>query len=418
MVERRNQPLAREAMAYVLAGGRGSRLNELTDVRAKPAVYFGGKSRIIDFALSNALNSGIRRIGVATQYKAHSLIRHLQRGWNFLRPERNESFDILPASQRVSETQWYAGTADAVFQNIDIIESYGPEYMVVLAGDHIYKMDYELMLRQHCEAGADVTVACMEVPRMEAVGFGVMAVDAADRITAFVEKPADPPAMPGRPDVALASMGIYVFNTGFLVEQLRRDAADPASSRDFGKDIIPYLVRHGRAVAHRFSQSCVRSVGERQAYWRDVGTVDAYWEANIDLTDVVPSLDIYDHSWPLWTYSELTPPAKFVHDLDGRRGSAVSSLVSGDCIISGSELRRSLIFTGVRTHSFSRLDEAVVLPRCVVNRGARLSKVVLDAGVVIPEGLVVGEDPELDAARFRRTERGVCLITQDMIDRL
>jgi glucose-1-phosphate adenylyltransferase len=418
MVERRNQPLARDAMAYVLAGGRGSRLKELTDVRAKPAVHFGGKTRIIDFALSNALNSGIRRIGVATQYKAHSLIRHLQRGWNFLRPERNESFDILPASQRVSETQWYAGTADAVYQNIDIIEAYSPEYMVILAGDHIYKMDYELMLRQHCDAGADVTVACMEVPRMEAVGFGVMAVDTSERITAFVEKPADPPAIPGRPGVALASMGVYVFNTGFLIEQLRRDAADPHSSRDFGKDIIPYLVKHGTAVAHRFSQSCVRSAEERQAYWRDVGTVDAYWEANIDLTDVVPSLDIYDHSWPLWTYSELAPPAKFVHDVEGRRGSAVSSLVAGDCIISGSSLSRSLIFTGVRTHSFSRLHEAVVLPRCIVNRGARLSKVVLDAGVVVPEGLVVGEDPELDAARFRRTERGVCLVTQAMIDRL
>jgi glucose-1-phosphate adenylyltransferase len=418
MADRVGQPLARDAMAYVLAGGRGSRLAELTDFRAKPAVYFGGKARIIDFALSNAINSGIRRIGVATQYKAHSLIRHLQRGWNFLRPERNESFDVLPASQRVSETQWYEGTADAVFQNIDIIESYGPEYMVILAGDHIYKMDYELMLRQHSDSNADVTVACMEVPRADATGFGVMAVDDKDRITAFVEKPADPPAMPGKPDVSLASMGIYVFNTRLLIDQLRRDAATPGSSRDFGKDLIPWLVQNGKAVAHRFSSSCVRSSQETNAYWRDVGTVDAYWAANIDLTDVVPQLDLYDRSWPLWTYSEIVPPAKFVHDVDGRRGSAVSSLVSGDCIISGSAIHRSLIFTGVRAHSFSVLDEAVVLPGCQIGRRAQLRRVVVDRGVIIPEGMVVGEDASLDAKRFRRTDNGICLITQAMVDKL
>ena len=414
----RRGPLARDAMAYVLAGGRGSRLLDLTDKRAKPAVYFGGKARIIDFALSNALNSGIRRIGVATQYKAHSLIRHLQKGWNFFRPERNESFDILPASQRVSETQWYDGTADAVFQNIDIIESYAPEFMVILAGDHIYKMDYELMLQQHCDSGADVTVACMEAPRAEASGFGVMAVDERGVITDFVEKPADPPPMPGQPDASLVSMGVYVFHTKLLFDELQRDAETPGSSRDFGKDIIPHLVKHGKAVAHQFSRSCVRAPGEPQAYWRDVGTVDAYWEANIDLTDVTPQLDLYDHTWPLWTYSEVTPPAKFVHDSEGRRGSAVSSLVSGDCIVSGASLRRTLMFTGVRANSFSHLDEAVVLPRCVIGRGARLSKVVLDRGVVVPEGLVVGEDPELDAQRFRRTDKGVCLITQAMVDRL
>jgi glucose-1-phosphate adenylyltransferase len=418
MVERRGQPLARDAMAYVLAGGRGSRLMELTDTRAKPAVYFGGKARIIDFALSNAINSGIRRIGVATQYKAHSLIRHLQSGWNFLRSERNESFDILPASQRISEFQWYEGTADAVYQNIDIIESHAPEYMVILAGDHIYKMDYELILQQHCETGADVTIACLEVPRMEAVGFGVMAVDEHDNVTAFVEKPADPPAIPGNPDIALASMGIYVFTTKLLFEELRRDAATPGSSRDFGKDIIPYLVKNGKAVAHRFSDSCVRSGLEVEAYWRDVGTVDAYWEANIDLTDVVPKLDLYDRSWPLWTYSEVTPPAKFVHADDGRRGEAVSSLVSGDCIISGSSIHRSLIFTGTRAHSYSMLDQAVILPHCVIGRGARLSKVVVDRGVEIPDGLVVGEDAESDAQRFRRTDNGVVLVTKSMIDRL
>ena len=411
-------PLARHAMAYVLAGGRGSRLMELTDIRAKPAVYFGGKSRIIDFALSNALNSGIRRIAVATQYKAHSLIRHLQRGWNFFRPERNESFDILPASQRVSEEMWYLGTADAVYQNIDIIEGYDPQYMVLLAGDHIYKMDYEKMLQQHVDSGADVTVGCLEVPRSEASGFGVMHVDAHDRIISFLEKPKDPPAMSGKPDVALASMGIYVFETKFLIEQLRRDAADPKSSRDFGKDIIPYLVKHGKAVAHHFSTSCVRSREEGEPYWRDVGTVDAYWAANIDLTDVVPELDLYDRNWPIWTYGEITPPAKFVHDLDGRRGEAIASLVSGACIVSGARIWHGLLFTGVRVHSFAHVINAVVLPYATIGRHARLDKVVIDRGVRIPDGLVVGEDPELDAKRFRRTENGVCLITQPMINRL
>jgi glucose-1-phosphate adenylyltransferase len=415
---RRSAPIARDAMAYVLAGGRGSRLLELTDFRAKPAVYFAGKSRIIDFALSNAMNSGIRRIGVATQYKAHSLIRHLQRGWDFFRPERNESFDILPASQRVSEDQWYAGTADAVYQNLDIIESYDPKYMVLLAGDHIYKMDYELMLQQHVDSGADVTIGVLEVPRMEATGFGVMAVDENDQIISFIEKPKDPPGIPGNPDMALASMGIYVFESKFLFEQLKRDAADPASSRDFGKDIIPYIVKNGKAVAHRFARSCVRSHNEPRAYWRDVGTVDAYWEANIDLTDVTPELDLYDKSWPIWTYGEITPPAKFVHDLEGRRGQAIASLVSGGCIVSGASIRRTLLFTNVRVNSFSNLEEAVVLPEVNVGRNARLSKVVIDRGVTIPEGLVVGEDPELDAKRFRRTEAGVCLITQKMIDRL
>ena len=418
MERRYEQPLARDTMAYVLAGGRGSRLMEMTDVRAKPAVYFGGKSRIIDFALSNALNSGIRRIGVATQYKAHSLIRHLQRGWNFFRPERNESFDILPASQRVSEDQWYAGTADAVFQNIDIIESYAPKYMVILAGDHIYKMDYELMLRQHVDSGADVTVGCLEVPRMEAVGFGVMHVDEQDRILHFVEKPKDPPGIPGQPDMALASMGIYVFETKLLIDQLKRDAAEKGSSRDFGKDLIPFLVNGGKAFAHRFNKSCVRSEFETKSYWRDVGTVDAYWEGNLDLTDITPELDLYDRDWPIWTYAEIKPPAKFIHDEDGRRGSAISSLVSGDCIVSGSSLRRSLLFTGVRANSYSSLHEAVVLPDCVIGRHAKLSKVVLDRGVIIPDGLVVGEDAELDGKRFRRTDKGVCLITQSMINRL
>ena len=413
-----SSPIARHTMAYVLAGGRGSRLMELTDRRAKPAVYFGGKSRIVDFTLSNALNSGIRRLAVATQYKAHSLIRHLQRGWNFLRTERNESFDILPASQRVSEDQWYAGTADAVFQNIDIIDGYGPEYLLILAGDHVYKMDYERMLVQHVNSGADVTVACVEVPTAEATGLGVMAVDADGRIVDFVEKPAIPPEMPTRPGYALASMGIYAFRRDFLHEQLRRDAADPHSSRDFGKDIIPYLVKHGHAVAHRFTDSCVRASSENEAYWRDVGTLDAYWEANVGLTDVLPHLDLFDHDWPIWTHAEIVPPAKFVHDEEGRRGMAVSSLVSGGCIVSGASVSRSLLFTGVQVRSFSQLRNAVVLPYVDIGRGARLRDVVIDKGVQIPAGLIVGEDPEVDAARFRRTPHGICLITQPMIDRL
>jgi glucose-1-phosphate adenylyltransferase len=411
-------PYARHAMAYVLAGGRGSRLMELTDRRAKPAVYFGAKSRIIDFALSNALNSGIRRIAVATQYKAHSLIRHMQRGWNFFRPERNESFDILPASQRVSETMWYLGTADAVYQNIDIIESYAPQYMVLLAGDHIYKMDYEKMLQQHVESGADVTVGCLEATIAEARDFGVMGVDEHDRILSFLEKPKNPPSMPGKPETALCSMGIYVFDTKFLIEQLHRDAADPNSAHDFGKDIIPYLVANGKAVAHHFSSSCVVANEESHVYWRDVGTVDAYWAANVDLTDIVPDLDLYDRAWPIWTYGEITPPAKFVHDVDGRRGVAVSSVVSGGCIISGAAVSRSLLFTGVRVHSYATVHETIVMPYARIGRGARLKKAIVDAGVGIPDGLVVGEDPVLDAKRFRVTEGGVTLITQTMLDKL
>ena len=412
------QPLARDAMAYVLAGGRGSRLKELTDNRAKPAVYFGGMSRIIDFALSNAINSGIRRIGVATQYKAHSLIRHMQRAWNFMRPERNESFDILPASQRISESLWYEGTADAVYQNIDIIESYAPRYMVILAGDHIYKMDYEKMLRQHVNSGADVTIGCLVVPSADATEFGVMAVDGKDTITSFVEKPAQPPEIPGMPGMSLASMGIYVFDTRFLFEQLRRDAATPDSSRDFGKDIIPYVVEHGKAVAHRFTDSCIRAAEQIDEYWRDVGTLDAYFEANLDLTDVVPKLNMYDRDWPIWTDQIIAAPAKFVHDADGRRGMAISSLISQDCIVSGALAKRSLLFTGVKMGSFSSVDEAVILPYCNIGRGAKLSRVIIDSGVRIPEGLVVGEDPVLDAQRFRRSEGGVCLINKAMIDRL
>ncbi|QJU59194.1 glucose-1-phosphate adenylyltransferase [Sphingomonas sp. AP4-R1] len=407
--------ITRQAMALVLAGGRGSRLMELTDARAKPAVFFGGKTRIIDFALSNALNSGIPRIGVATQYKAHSLIRHLQHGWSFFRPERNESFDILPASQRVSEHSWYVGTADAVYQNLDIIESYAPKYILILAGDHVYKQDYGVMLEEHCDSGASVTVGCVEVPRSEASGFGVMHVDAEDRILHFLEKPADPPSMPGNPDVALASMGIYVFETAFLADILREDAADPNSSHDFGKDIVPKLVNDGNARAHHLSKSGLRSGPHSEPYWRDVGTLDAFFNANIDLTTTVPDLDLFDREWPIWTYSEMTAPAKFVHDEDGRRGEAVSSLVSGDCIVSGASLRSSLLFTGVRVNSYSAIENAVLMPRVKVGRSVRLTNVIVDSRVEIPAGLVVGEDPDEDARRFRRTENGICLITEKMI---
>ncbi len=411
-------PLTRQSMAFVLAGGRGSRLQELTEKRAKPAVFFGGKSRIIDFALSNAVNSGIRRIGVATQYKAHSLIRHLQLGWSFFQAERNEMLDVLPASQRVDEGHWYLGTADAVTQNIDIIRSYEARFIVVLAGDHIYKMDYGVMLAQHVDSGADVTVGCVEVPRTEATGFGVMHVDEANRIIRFFEKPADPPGIPGDPDRALASMGIYVFETGALIDQLRRDAADPDSDHDFGKNLIPHLVEHGKAVAHRFSDSCVMTGCEPRPYWRDVGTVDSYWRANIDLTDFEPELDIYSRDWPIWTYGEVTPPAKFIHDEKDRRGTAVSSMISGGCIVSGSNVLRSLLFTGVHCHSYSHLEGVVALPYSVIHRNARLTRVVLDRGVHIPEGLIVGEDPEEDAKRFRVTSGGVTLITRAMINAL
>jgi len=410
--------LARGTLAYVLAGGRGSRLAHLTDKRAKPAVFFGGNTRIIDFALSNALNSGIRHIAVATQYKAHSLIRHLQRGWNFFRAERNETFDILPASQRVLEHQWYLGTADAVFQNVDIVKSLRCDHVLILAGDHVYKMDYEVMLAEHVERGADVSVACMEVPRKDASAFGVMHVDELGRIVEFLEKPADPPAIPGKPDTALASMGIYVFETGFLIEQLRRDAEDLASSHDFGRDVIPWLVPRAKAFAHRFPKSCVRSPGEPEAYWRDVGTVDAYWEANIDLTRVTPSLNIYDRGWPIWTYAEQAPPAKFVFDDEGRRGMAIDSLVSNGCIVSGGAVRQSLLFTGVRVNSYAEVRQSVVLPYADVGRHARLTKAVIDRGARVPPGMVVGEDAEVDARRFHRTESGVTLITQPMLDAL
>jgi glucose-1-phosphate adenylyltransferase len=411
--------LPRHTLALVLAGGRGSRLKQLTDRRAKPSVYFGGKYRIIDFVLSNCINSGFRRIAVLTQYKAHSLMRHLQQGWSFLRADLNEFVEVWPAQQRISEDMWYRGTADAVYQNLDIIQSLMPKHIVILAGDHIYKQDYSIMLEHHVRLGSAVTVGCVEVPRMEATDFGVMHVDEEDRIISFVEKPVDPPAIPGQPDRALASMGIYIFNAEVLYSELDADALGAATDHDFGKNIIPSLVAKGAAIrAHRLSHSCVSQQPGHEPYWRDVGTLDAYHEAHMDLCSVTPSLDLYDPSWPIWTLAQQAPPAKFVHDDLNRRGEAVSSLVSGGCIISGSSIRRSIVSYGSRCNSFSWLDECVILPEVDVARHARLTRCIVDRGVRIPEGLVVGEDAELDARRFYRTAGGITLITQEMLDAL
>ena len=411
------RPLTRRTLALVLAGGRGSRLRDLTNVRTKPAVHFGGKFRIIDFALSNCLNSGLRRIGVITQYKSHSLLRHLQRGWSFLRNELNEFVDLLPAQQRIDEEQWYQGTADAVFQNLDIIRNNTrtPEYIVILAGDHIYKMDYSIMLADHVASGSGVTVGCIEVPIDEARAFGVMAIDDERRITAFIEKPADPPPMPGQPDMALASMGIYVFSAPYLFQLLEEDACNRDSSHDFGKDIIPRAVAENRAQAHPFGLSAIATPPYSGPYWRDVGTVDAYWAANLDLASTTPALNLYDHDWPIWTYQEQLPPAKFVHDHDGRRGTALDSLISGGCIVSGSTVRNSILFSNVLVRSYCEINEAVVLPDVQIDRHCRLRKVVIDRHCRIPEKLVIGEDPVEDARRFHRTENGVVLVTAEML---
>ena len=412
--------LVRRTIALVLAGGRGSRLKQLTDRRAKPAVYFGGKFRIIDFALSNCLNSGIRRMAVVTQYKSHSLMRHLQRGWSFLRAELNEMVDVMPAQQRTGDEHWYRGTADAVFQNLDIIQTRSTrhDYVVVLAGDHIYKMDYSVMLKDHAEHGLGCTVGCIEVPRSEASAFGVMAIDGDRKITEFLEKPADPPSMPGQPEVTLASMGIYIFDSAYLYELLERDNANPASSHDFGKDIIPMVVAEGRALAHPFGLSCVTRIPGSKAYWRDVGTIDAFWAANLDLASITPELDIYDTDWPIWTYQRQLPPAKFVLDMDGKHGMTVNTIVSGGCIVSGSRVSSSVLFSGVRVHSFCDINEAVLLPDVQVGQGCRLSRVVIDRACVLPDGMVIGEDAVADAQRFERTEGGVVLVTREMLARL
>ena len=405
--------LTKNTVALILAGGRGSRLKHLTDWRAKPAVPFGGKFRIIDFPLSNCLNSGIRRIGVVTQYKAHSLIQHLQRGWGFLRGEFNEFIDLMPAQQRI-EAEWYKGTADAVFQNMDILRHYGPEFVLILAGDHIYKMDYGEMLAAHAASAADLTIACLDVPIEDAKSFGVMSVDGYQRIIDFNEKPENPTPMPDDSSRALASMGIYIFNAKFLYEQLIRDADDPHSEHDFGKNIIPYLVSRYRVFAHSFAESCV-GVQNGAIYWRDVGTVEAYWEANMELAKITPDLNLYDDKWPIWTYQEQLPPAKFVFDDEERRGMAVDSMVSGGCIVSGATVRRSVLFSNVRVNAYSEVTDSVILPNVDIGRYAHLNRVVVDKGCRIPDGLEVGFDRVKDAERFYVTEKGVTLITPEML---
>lgn len=406
--------LTKNTLGLILAGGRGSRLGALTEWNAKPAIDFGGKYRIIDFPLSNCLNSGIRQIGVLVQYKSQSLIQHIQRGWGFMRGQFNEFIDIMPAQQRTGKEDWYKGTADAVFQNIDLIRRYAPEYVLILAGDHVYKMDYGKMLAEHVQSGADMTVGCYEVKREEATAFGVMAVNAENRVIEFAEKPKDPKPIPGQADKALVSMGIYVFNRDFLIEQLVRDADDPKSSHDFGKNIIPYVISRYRVMAHRFGNSCVGQKPD-YPYWRDVGTIDAFWEANLDLTHIIPDLDLYDKEWPIWTYQEQLPPCKFVFDDEGRRGMAVDSLVSGGCIISGAKVTRSLLFSDVHVHSYAEIEESVILPEVDIGRRCRLKKVVVDRECALPPDTVIGFNPEEDKKRFHVTEKGVILVTPSML---
>ncbi|MES9942073.1 MAG: glucose-1-phosphate adenylyltransferase [Candidatus Thiodiazotropha sp. 6PLUC2] len=402
--------LTRNTLALILAGGRGSRLKHLTKWRSKPAVPFGGKFRIVDFPLSNCINSGIRRVGVLTQYKAHSLLLHIQRGWNFLRGEFGEFVELLPAQQRI-ESSWYEGTADAVYQNLDILRSHNPDYVLILAGDHIYKMDYGTMIAEHVESGADMTVGCLTVDLESAKEFGVMTVDEDNWVSEFAEKPADPKPIPGHDNLALASMGIYVFNRKFLFEQLIRDADTPQSSHDFGKDIIPKVIEKYRVFAYPFTDS---SSG-KQAYWRDVGTIDAFWTANLELIGVTPPLNLYDRSWPIWTYQEQLPPAKFVFDDEERRGMAVDSMVSGGCVISGAKVTNSLLFSNVRVNSYSTVNETVVLPDVNIGRNCRINKAVIDRGCDIPEGTIIGEDPESDVERFYVSEKGVVLVTPEML---
>jgi glucose-1-phosphate adenylyltransferase len=407
-------PVTKSTLALVLAGGRGSRLEELTNWRAKPSLPFGGKFRIIDFTLSNCVNSGIRRIGICTQYKAQSLIRHVQRGWSFLDGRFDEFVELLPAQQRVEPT-WYRGTADAVYQNLDILRRHAPDYVLVLAGDHVYKMDYGTMLDEHVARCAQMTIACIDVSLADARSLGVMAVDAGRRIVGFEEKPAQPAPMPERPDRALASMGVYAFDAGFLYDELLRDADDADSSHDFGRDVIPRLIaNHARIYAHDFAASCVNT-SNGVPYWRDVGTIDAFWEANIALTDVVPELNLYDEAWPVWTYQEQLPPAKFVFDDDGRRGMAIDSMVASGCIVSGATVRRSVLFSKVRVHDYATIEDSVILPNVEVGRNVVLKRAVVDKHCRLPEGLVAGVDPAADRRRFHVSERGITLIIPEML---
>ncbi len=404
--------LTKNTLALVLAGGRGSRLYELTEWRAKPGLFFGGKFRIIDWPLSNCINSGIRKVGVLTQYKAHSLIRHLIHGWSMFKKELGEYIEIFPASQRSSE-KWYQGTADAVYQNLDIIHAEMPEFVLILSGDHIYKMDYGEMLADHVRRGADMTVCCLEVPIEEAANsFGVMKIDGNQSIIGFEEKPAHPSPIPGEEDLTLASMGNYIITTKFLFEILEEDANDPNSSHDFGNDIIPKIINTNKVFAFPFRDP----VTKQRAYWRDVGTLDSFWEANMELISADPELDLYDPKWPTWTYQPQLPAAKFVHNSDDRRGMAVNSMVSGGCIVSGSYVVNSLLFSNVRVNSYSSIEESLLLPEVIVNRNCKIRKAIIDRSCNIPEGMVIGYDTEQDKANgFRVTEKGVVLVTKKML---
>ena len=402
--------LTRDTLALIMAGGRGSRLKQLTMWRAKPSVPFGGKFRIIDFPLSNCINSGIRRIGVLTQYKAHSLIVHIQQGWGMLRGEFGEFVELLPAQQRI-ETSWYAGTADAIYQNIDIIRNHDPEYVLILAGDHVYKMDYGAMLAAHVEQAADVTIGCIEVPLEQASAFGVMAVDEKGQVRSFLEKPERPAPTPDNPETALCSMGIYVFNKNFLIEQLIKDADTNKSSHDFGKDIIPNLIDRYRAYSYRFRDP----ITHKEGYWRDVGTIDSFWEANMELIGVTPELNLYDQEWPIWTYQEQLPPAKFVFDDEIRRGRAINSMVSGGCIISGALVRNSLLFSNVTVESFADVDGLLALPGVNIGEHCKIRRAIIDEGCDIPAGMEIGYDLEADKKRFYVSPKGIVLVTPEML---
>jgi len=409
-MQRHISKLTGETLAMILAGGRGSRLKELTKWRAKPAVPFGGKFRIIDFPLSNCINAGIRHVGVVTQYKSHSLQRHLQRGWGFLSGQFGEFVEVLSAQQRTGES-WYSGTADAIYQNLDIMNTYHPEYILVLAGDHIYKMDYGKMIAAHAANGADITVGCIPVPLEEARAFGVMSINDEGRIVEFAEKPANPKPMPGDDEKSLASMGIYVFSTEYLRNRLMADAKDETSSHDFGKDIIPSAIENANVFSFRFMNANTGAPG----YWRDVGTIDAYWEANVDLANINPELNLYDKNWPIWTNQEQLPPAKFAFDDKDRRGMAVDTMLSGGCLITGATVRHSVLFSNVRIHSFSEIEDSVVLPDVEIRRGCRIKRCVIDKGARILEDTVIGEDPVEDARRFYVSENGIVLVTPEML---